>query len=351
MTILDLEHYSIYVGNIWPSFNEWLDQKDYSSTFIIVDENTKQHCLPLLLEHSNITNYHLIEIQSGETHKNIQSCTQIWQAMMGANADRRALTINLGGGVIGDMGGFCASTFKRGMDFIQMPTTLLSQVDASIGGKLGIDFAEVKNSVGLFQDPKAVFIQPDFLQTLSPREIRSGYAELIKHSLIADAEQWTILSALPNLEGVDWPALISPSLRIKQGVVEADPFERGWRKVLNFGHTIGHAVESIALSSPSPLLHGEAIAIGMICELYLSHLYLELALSDVEKITKYLLQLYGKYELDAKDDALLALMQQDKKNEGGAINFTLIESIGQGKVNLTCTNEHIKEALDFYRQQ
>ena len=188
MTQLQLSDYQISVGNIWAEFNSFLKQKNYTQTLVLVDENTEGACLERFRAHFP-EHIHIIRIVSGETNKTIETCQLIWQAMFAANADRRSVLICVGGGVIGDMGGFAASTFKRGIDFIQMPTTLLSQVDSSIGGKLGIDFAAVKNSIGVFANPKAVFITSEFLTTLSPREVRSGFAEIVKHALIADAEQ------------------------------------------------------------------------------------------------------------------------------------------------------------------
>jgi 3-dehydroquinate synthase len=281
--------------------------------------------------------------------KNIETCQIIWRTMMDNEANRNALTINLGGGVIGDMGGFCASTFKRGMDFIQIPTTLLSQVDASIGGKLGIDFQNIKNSIGLFANPKAVFVNPIFLNTLPQREIRSGFAEIIKHALIVDSEQWQVLKIITDLTKVNWSERLIPSLNIKKTVVEADPFEKGWRKALNFGHTIGHAVESLLLESTTPLLHGEAIAIGMICESYLSHKILGMSKANLDEICDFILKIYGKVDITMLGNhALLNLMKQDKKNDANVINFTLLNQIGDANVNQTTNENRITESINFY---
>ncbi|MEM9916671.1 MAG: 3-dehydroquinate synthase [Bacteroidota bacterium] len=351
MTTLPLEDYNIYVGDCWEAFNGFLADSHYSKVFVIVDENTEQLCLPKLKAHCpTLLEAQLIRVTAGEQHKNIESCQHIWSTMMAAKADRKALTVNLGGGVIGDMGGFCASTFKRGMDFVQVPTTLLSQVDASIGGKLGIDFADVKNSVGLFANPKAVFVLPNFLETLSARELRSGFAEIIKHALIADHRQWMSLLQEEDLQQIAWEQVIVHSLGIKQRVVEEDPFERGLRKALNFGHTIGHAVESQALHSDDPLLHGEAIAVGMVAELFLSHKVLGLPLEKVQQATDYLLTHYGRRRIDLSNPALLlSLMRNDKKNEGGKINFSLLPELGQVQVNQTCEEALILESLNFYQ--
>lgn len=349
MTTISLDNYSIHVGETWTAFHDWLQEKQYSQFFILVDENTQEYCLPLFLENTGLSDAKIILIRSGEQHKNIHTCSYIWQELIDQRADRRALVINLGGGVIGDMGGFCAGTYKRGIDFIQIPTTLLSQVDSSIGGKLGIDFGQVKNSVGLFQNPQAVFINPLFLQTLPLREIRSGFAEIVKHSLIADAALWKKLSKIEDLSTVDWTALLLPSLAVKKRVVEADPFEHNVRKTLNFGHTIGHAIESWALASPKPMLHGEAIAAGMICETYLSNEIAGLATAEVAEVKEFILKIYDKYTLnDTYFPNLIRLMKNDKKNEGDAINFTMLQSIGEPLINQHCSESQIVESLSYY---
>ena len=349
MTNLQLSDYQISVGNFWAEFSEFLKQKNYTQILVLVDEHTEGACLVRFRNHFP-EKIHTIRIASGETHKTIATCQQIWQAMFAANADRRSVLICLGGGVIGDMGGFAASTFKRGIDFIGMPTTLLSQVDSSIGGKLGIDFAAVKNSIGVFANPKAVFISSEFLTTLSSREVRSGFAEIIKHALIADAAQWTELSQISDLTTVNWDKIIMPSLKIKQKVVEIDPFEHGLRKALNFGHTIGHAIESMALETKNPLTHGEAIAIGMICEAYLSKILRGLSENDFDEIAPFILKIYGKYDIQQFDfQELIALMRQDKKNDGNEINFTFLSKIGEAVVNCTATPQYILESLAFYQ--
>lgn len=351
METIKLADYNIHVGDIWDAFNTFLKEKAYQKIIVIVDDNTALHCLPILNNQTQRNDFHIIQIPAGEIHKNIATCRIIWQQMMDLEADRNALTINLGGGVIGDMGGFCASTFKRGMDFVQMPTTLLSQVDASIGGKLGIDFMQIKNSIGLFNNPKAIFIDPIFLKTLSPREIRSGFAEIVKHSLIADQEQWYELQQIDNFEQVNWAQLLIPSLLIKKKIVEIDPFEKDLRKALNFGHTIGHAIEGLTLKTDQRLLHGEAIAIGMICETYLSQRRLNLPLKDAEQISEFILRVYGKPTITSSDYSnFIELMKNDKKNEGKQINFSLISAPGKVQVNLTCTEAEIIESLDYYQK-
>ncbi|GJM35237.1 MAG: 3-dehydroquinate synthase [Saprospiraceae bacterium] len=349
MTTVSLPDYAIFVGDFWSEFRNFLSNTSYSRHFVIVDEHTARYCMPRLQQQTPDINWLPIIIPPGEQHKNIQTCNTIWQQLMDNNANRGALVVNLGGGVIGDMGGFCASTFKRGMDFVQMPTTLLSQVDASIGGKLGIDFMQVKNSIGLFRNPQGVWIDPAFLQTLPFREIRSGFAEIIKHSLIADPGEWERIQAIQNLESITWSDFLLPSLQIKKDIVIADPFEKGLRKALNFGHTIGHAVEGMALESEHPLLHGEAIAIGMICETYLSHRILGLPLETLDFIAGFLVRIYGHHPLaEALYVDYLQLMTQDKKNENNQINFSLIPDIGKVKVNQTADKMLIRESLDYY---
>ena len=352
MQTLKLADYQIVIGNFWSEMANFLATKKYSKITVLVDENTEGSCFERFRSHFPTTIDAVIRIPSGELNKNIETCQQIWRELFAAQADRNSVLLCIGGGVIGDMGGFAASTFKRGMDFIQIPTTLLSQVDSSIGGKLGIDFQEVKNSIGVFANPKAVFISPDFLDTLSPREVRSGFGEIIKHALIADAEQWKTLSKITDLTTVDWTEIITPSLKIKQYVVEIDPFERGLRKALNFGHTIGHAIESKALATENPLTHGEAIAIGMICEAYLSKILRGLSDEELNDICQFILKIYGKYDIQSFDfQQLIALMRQDKKNDSAAnINFSLLPKIGTVEVNCIATEAEIEASLDFYKK-
>jgi 3-dehydroquinate synthase len=348
MKIFSLEQYNIYLGAVQDAFAVFSTKK-YSQIIILCDENTAKFCLPKIIQYIDNQKIKILEIESGEQHKTLKASEKIWSSMMEAQTDRKALMINLGGGVIGDMGGFCASTFKRGMDFIQIPTTLLSQVDASIGGKLGIDFQGVKNAIGVFQDPKAVFIDPDFLNTLSEKEIRSGFAEIIKHTLIADKSKWQILSKYSGLKSIGLTDFIEHSLLVKKSIVEKDPFEQNIRKALNFGHTIGHGVESYFLETQNPLLHGEAIAVGMICEAYLSMKKSTLQIVDFQTITKFITVIFGKIKIPSSIyELLLKTMRQDKKNEIEGINFTLLSEIGVFEINHTIDEASIIESLDFY---
>jgi len=342
---IDLQDYSIYIGDLKQPILDYFNANSVSKTFVIVDENTKEHCLPLL-DFEEMPDYDLIQIESGELHKNIKTCSDIWDRLISKDADRKALVINLGGGVIGDMGGFCAATYKRGIRFIQIPTTLLSQVDASVGGKLGIDFNEVKNSIGMFQNPQAVVINPIFLETLSYRELRSGFAEVIKHALIQDERQWDKLKVISDLKQIDWKDWITQSVLIKKNIVEEDPFEYGVRKKLNFGHTIGHAIESYYLDTEEQLLHGEAIAWGMAAESYLSIEKSQLQKDKFEEIFKYLNAVYDIRPIpESAFSELQKVMRNDKKNSFGKINFTTLKSPGISLVNQEIPASDISDAI------
>jgi 3-dehydroquinate synthase len=326
----------------------WLRDRDYSRIAVLVDENTRKHCYPHLKD--ALPRHTLITVKSGETQKNLETCTAIWQKLTDAQFDRKGLLLNLGGGVIGDMGGFCAATYKRGIDFVQIPTTLLSQVDASVGGKLGIDFNGYKNHIGVFREPARVVVGTSFLQTLPPHETRSGFAEVIKHCLIADSTMWQTIRRR-DLDDQHWTELVPHSVRIKQAVVAQDPTEKGWRKVLNFGHTVGHAVESYFLAQPKKkLLHGEAIAVGMIAEGYLSMHLGMLPEKEFGQIEEFIFSVYGKVKLENADlEAIAPLALQDKKNQGGKIRCVLLQAIGRPVIDQVISLKDIKEALQYYQ--
>ncbi|MFZ4559702.1 MAG: 3-dehydroquinate synthase [Saprospiraceae bacterium] len=349
MVALDLQDYSIFVGSCQEPLNRFLKEHTFSKIFVLVDEHTALHCLPVLAD--VLAGATRIQIPAGEIHKNLDTCSRIWTTLMDAGAGRDALLVNVGGGVMGDMGGFCAATYKRGIAFVQIPTTLLSQVDASIGGKLGIDFHQVKNSVGVFANPRAVFVDPLFLNTLPPAELRSGFAEIIKHALIAHAGQWEGLKDKNDLFTAPSEETIVASLAIKQAIVAQDPTEKGLRKALNFGHTIGHAVESVSLDGPNPLLHGEAVAVGMICESFLSYKKGLLARADLDEICARLLHWYQPAQLDPGHfNTYFSLMRNDKKNEQGTINFSLIGPPGTVHINQYFPEEDITAALLFLNE-
>src|ERR1700761_3626426 len=342
-------NYPIYFDNSLGELAKFIEKGNYSRFFVLTDENTAKYCLPLLREKiGNPDNFDIIEINAGEESKDIDFCIGVWKMLIDFGADRQSLLINLGGGVISDLGGFAASTFKRGIDFVHVPTTLLSQVDASVGGKTGIDIDSIKNIIGTFTQPKAVFIEYSFIKTLPARQILSGLAEMLKHGLIADASYWELLKNSDLTKpGAD---LIYLSIAIKNRVVIEDPHEKGIRKALNFGHTVGHAVETYSLiNDENPLSHGEDIAIGMICEAYLAHQKVGLSADELKDITETFGDLYPRYDLkESYNDTLYELMLKDKKNQNGKINCTLLARIGECIIDNVCTKEELFEALGYY---
>lgn len=324
-----------------------IESNRFTRTAILVDENTERDCLPEIS--SGLKEFDVIRIPSGEKNKTINTCEQIWSRLSDWQFDRKSLLINLGGGVICDMGGFAASTYKRGISFINIPTTLLAQVDASIGGKTGIDFKGYKNQIGLFREPLKIIVFAGFLKTLPEKETRSGFAEIIKHCLIADAKYFDIICDAGNLEDQKWNDLIMNSISIKQSIVSADPFESGPRKALNFGHTIGHGIESVFLGKEHPLLHGEAIAIGIICESFLSMEKNSLDKRQLDRITRLISNVFEKVEISPEEmEKILSAIMQDKKNEGGEIRITLIPEIGKVSVNQMISIEDARKSLSFY---
>lgn len=334
----------------YSKLNTLISEKNYSSLFILVDENSLAHCYPKFIP-SLETNKRIevIEIESGEEYKNLETCAGVWNALSELDADRKSLLITIGGGVITDLGGFVASTFKRGIDFVNIPTTLLSMVDASVGGKTGVDLGALKNQIGLFSNPQMVIIDTDYLSTLAKREMTSGLAEIIKYGLTYDVK---LLDEISNFKINSINKLTHRSIEIKNKVVLQDPKEKGLRKILNFGHTIGHAIESYFLENidREKLTHGEAIAIGMICECYLSHKLLGLSIEKVTYAKKLILSVFEKVELLSEDIApILLLLKHDKKNVGGQVNFVLLNDFENCQLDCKVTNELIKESLDFYK--
>ena len=327
---------------------------DYDRMFILVDEHTQQACLPLLRGTGLIENADLIVIPSGEKNKSLDALSKVWEYLSQHEATRRSLLINLGGGLLTDLGGFAASTFKRGMYFINIPTTLLSMVDAAVGGKTGINFLGLKNEIGAFALANFVLLDTVFLKSLDHKNILSGYAEMLKHALISSDKNLHELLAF-NLDEIDYNKLLSllvTSVGVKEKIVEEDPKEKGIRKALNLGHTTGHAIESYCIESGNPVLHGYAVAWGMVCELYLSFVKLGFDKQKLVKIAYFIKENYGSVHLDCKIyDQLYQLMQHDKKNEdANTINFTLLKDIGDIKINQTASKEEIFEAFDFYRE-
>ena len=345
--------YEVFFENSLGSLESFITSRNYSQILVLVDRNTNDYCLPILQSAlSDITDYDIIEVDPGEENKNIDFCIGVWKTMLDFGADRNALLINLGGGVVTDMGGFAASTYKRGIDFIQIPTTLLSQVDASVGGKTGIDLDHVKNIIGTFTQPQAVFISAQFLSTLDSRQLLSGFAEVIKHGLIYDKSFFEKTKEVePTKDNLE--EIIFRSVQIKNEVITNDPTEKGLRKILNFGHTIGHAVEGYSLlHDEAPLLHGEAIALGMICESYISHKVNGLSSEDLTTIVDEFDRRYDRYAFSENIySELISLMHNDKKNDGNKLGFALLTEIGKCTYNLYIDEELIVESLDFYRHK
>ncbi len=324
----------------------FLAENSYSHIFVLVDENTRKHCLPIFKD--SFSSATIIDIKSGEEYKTLQTCIAIWNVLTQANADRKSLLINLGGGVIGDMGGFCASTYKRGIDFINIPTTLLSQVDASIGGKLGIDFNGFKNHIGLFKLPIKVIIDTAFLKTLPQNQIKSGFAEMLKHGFIYDKNYLQELAKI-DINKTHWGEQIKKSVLIKNEIVSTDPTEKNERKFLNFGHTIGHAVESYFLNNGLPILHGEAIALGMIAETYLSIKKIGLNRDEKKEIIRVIDSFFERVEIPANGvDEILNNLMQDKKNNNSEIQAVLLKQIGMAKHSIKIYKRDVEEALSFY---
>jgi 3-dehydroquinate synthase len=339
---------SVCIAPIRSSLEEFIAGQAYSKVFVLADTNTRKYCYEPIRK--ALPQHTLLSIPSGESHKTLATCEKIWEAMTRLEMDRHALVVNVGGGVIGDMGGFCAAVYKRGVDFVQVPTTLLSQVDASVGGKLGVDFQGFKNHLGVFTQPRRVFIDPEFLKTLPSRELRSGFAEVVKHCLIADAAKWDQIRAR-DLDEQDWSDLIAHSVAIKQNVVAQDPTEKGLRKILNFGHTLGHAVETYFLDKPAKqrLLHGEAIAAGMIMESYLAYRKKMIDRQTLEQIEEFIFTIYGKVGIELSDiDAIVSLTRQDKKNRGREVRFSLLKGTGSCYFDIVVTSAQMRKALLYY---
>jgi 3-dehydroquinate synthase len=327
-------------------FKGLLNDKVYSQIAVLVDPNTHVHCYTRVKDF--LPDHEVIQVPAGEDHKNLETCKLIWQKLTELNFDRHSLLLILGGGVLGDMGGFCAATFKRGIDFIIIPTTLLSQVDASVGGKVGIDFQHFKNHIGVFCEPKATIIDTSFLKTLPERELRSGFAEVAKHCLISDLAIWRIIRA-KSLHEQDWEALVQHSVNFKKSVTDQDPKEKGLRKILNFGHTIGHALESYFLAEGNRIFHGEAIAMGMVMEAFIACEKKMINKGELEEISSYLIQVFEKQEMPWGDSALIQLTRQDKKNKGNEILMALPEGIGKAKWDTAVSEDELEKSFDYYR--
>ena len=328
------------------------------SLFVLVDENTQRLCLPLLSDMDCMRGAQVITIGATDANKTVDTLQQVWTALQQGGATRHSLLVNLGGGMVTDLGGFAAATFKRGLNYINIPTTLLAMVDASVGGKTGVNFGGLKNEVGVFSNASAVILDTTFLKTMDHENLLSGYAEMLKHGLISDDRHWAeILKHQETLENLErqgnldkLSALLADSVAVKQRIVTEDPTEQGLRKALNLGHTVGHAFESLALQR-KPILHGYAVAYGLVCELYLSCVKTGFPTDKMRQTVSFIREHYGQMSITCDDyPTLLQLMTHDKKNVAGKINFTLLGGVGDIRINQTATEEDIKEALDFYRE-
>lgn len=343
----------IVSGNLERDLVNAIAECEHDKIFILIDQTTHDMCLPKLQNFLCLKGAQSIVIKVGDTNKTLDSLAEVWTALSQGGATRHSLMINLGGGMVTDLGGFAASTFKRGIDFINIPTTLLAMVDASVGGKTGINFGGLKNEIGVFSDSKFVIINTQFLDTLDHDNICSGYAEMLKHGLISDNKHWAELVGF-NLAQPDLAQLqrmVAESIKVKERIVTEDPHEHGIRKALNLGHTVGHALESFAMKHGRPVLHGYAVAYGMVCELYLSARKTDFPTDKMHQTVRFILDHYGRLPYTCDDyPELLELMRHDKKNTSGIINFTLLGGIGDIRINQTATKEEIEEALDFLRE-
>ncbi len=331
------------------ALNQNLNNNQYSHVFLLVDENTNTHCLPHFSKLFKIKPSAVFTIKAGEENKTIATCIRLWEELSQQGGDRKSLLINLGGGVVTDLGGFVASTFKRGIDFINIPTTLLAMVDASVGGKTGVDLGVLKNQVGVINQPIMVLVFPEFLKTLPQNELKSGFSEMLKHGLIIDKPYWTVLTTTTDLFD---ETNIKKSIEIKDRIVTKDPTEQNIRKKLNYGHTLGHAIESYFLKNTErdTLLHGEAIAIGMILEGYLSHKLTGLSKLELEEIKKVFLDRFEKVKFTKQDiSVIIDLLKHDKKNSHGDINFVLLRELGNAVIDVKVPVHLFEEAFAYYK--
>lgn len=329
-----------------------ISECEHDKLFVLTDEVTREKCLPVIKDFFCMRGAQVITIGATDTHKDLEALAHVWKSLGDGGGSRHSCMINLGGGMITDLGGFAASTFKRGLNFINIPTTLLAMVDASVGGKTGINFNGLKNEIGVFNDSKYVILDTTFLKTLDAENICSGYAEMLKHGLISNEQMWSELVSFdlqqPDLKELQ--RMVADSVQVKERVVEEDPYEKGIRKALNLGHTFGHAFESWALKR-KPILHGYAVAFGLIPELYLSVAKTGFPTEKMRQTVAFIKENYGTLPITCDDYAeLIELMTHDKKNQNGIINFTMLGGIGDIRINQTATTEEIKEALDFFRE-
>ena len=352
MSIPTFENDIRVTNNLEKELGEIIASYPKGKVYAVVDEHTKLLCLPVLEQFSFFKGIPVLEIPSGEDYKSLDSVVSVWNFLEENGADRKSLLINLGGGMLSDLCGFAASCFKRGLHFVNIPTTLLSQVDASVGGKTGVNFNGLKNEIGVFNQPRTVIIASQFLETLDKANFLSGYAEMLKHGLIHSKPHWNELHEF-DLDTIDYTSLsevIARSVAVKEYFVVNDPTEKNIRKALNLGHTVAHAFESHALHQGRPILHGYAVAYGLIVELYLSSKKVGFPMEQTNKISKWIIKTYGPFDISTSNyEALYLKMTKDKKNEAGRINFTLVPEIGKVEININCEKDEIYDALDYYR--
>lgn len=344
---------TIISRDIRKSIEEAAKWDSYDHVFVLTDETTNKRCLAPAMESEIIRQAKIITIKATDTNKSLDSLAHVWKELSDNGCTRHSCLVNLGGGMVTDLGGFAASTFKRGIDFVNIPTTLLAMVDASAGGKTGINFNGLKNEIGVFNEAVSVIIDTVFLKTLSHENLLSGYAEMLKHSILDGYGMWKEHVGF-SLEEPDYGtllAMIEESVNVKQRIVAEDPHEKGIRKALNLGHTIGHAIESMSIESGKPLPHGYAVAYGIICELYISCAETGFPTKAMRQTARFIYDNYGHWDFPCNDyEKLYRLMLHDKKNVGGKINFTLMADIGKIEINKTASKELIFEALDFFRE-
>ncbi|MBR9913744.1 MAG: 3-dehydroquinate synthase [Algicola sp.] len=354
MNSIQAKTYTVHFNTqAYKALNAYILDHNFSKIFILVDSNTHQYCLSKFMSQLETTlSIEIIEIEAGEAHKTIDTCVGVWNALSELGADRKSLLLNLGGGVVTDLGGFVACTFKRGINYINIPTSLLAMVDASVGGKTGVDLGALKNQVGVISSGDMVIFDTSYLASLPQNQMKSGLAEMLKHGLISDKHYFEQLTDLSKLTTDDLDRLIYESVQIKKDIVTKDPNEIAERKFLNFGHTLGHAIESYFLSEEhkAELLHGEAIALGMILECFISMKLLNFPQDDLEAITTAINAIYDPVVLSTEDyEPIIELLKYDKKNEHGHINFVLLKAIGQPKVNCIVPNAIILESFEYYK--
>lgn len=342
----------LFTNDVSNALTDILKEKSFNRLFVITDTNTRRDVLPRLADNPRLKDAQIVTFEAGDTHKNLESLSSVWSQMSNNGGTRHSLAINLGGGVVTDLGGFAAATFKRGIPFINIPTTLLSAVDAAIGGKTGINFNGLKNEIGTFKEADSVIISTVFLNTLPITEIKSGYAEILKHGLLKDAQSFQRLINFDITSGdsTQLLQLLQESVKVKADIVEKDPYERNIRRALNLGHTAGHAFESLAMQRNHPIPHGYAVAYGLVIDAILSHFICDFSSAYVHSIADYVLQTYGTIYFTCDDyDNLITLMKHDKKSQHGEINCTLLGAPGDIRIDCIVNDDTMKEALDLYR--